>query len=245
MIASLGMYDLGPLQAANDRFWDLIRRNLGHGPARLTRDRDLWEIWQDDALLLAQTCGLPYRARLKDRVKLVGTPDHGLPGCAPGHYNSVMVARAEDVRSDLAAFDGAPFALNEALSQSGWAAPHAHMSARGLRIGPRLATGAHAASALAVAEGRADLAAIDALTWVLLEEHRPDLTGALRVIERTAPTPALPYVTGPAGDPAALAQAIAAAIAGLDPATRDALHLRGLVAIPKAAYLAQPIPPAP
>lgn len=243
MTAMLGMYDMPALQAANDRFWSLIRTELGTGPDRLDRDRDVWEIWQDPALVLAQTCGMPFRTRLHQTVQLVGTPDYGLPGCPPGHYCSVFVARAGDDR-DLAALAGGTFAYNEALSQSGWAAPLNHLLALGLRPEHLHQTGAHALSARAVADESADLAALDALTWELLREHT-DLGGLLHEVARTAPTPTLPYITAPGRNAAAIARAVRAAIANLVPADRATLHLRGLVDIPAGAYLAVPNPPAP
>lgn len=245
MVAMLGMYDMAPLQPANDRFWAAIRARLGDGPAHLTRDRAFMEIWQDPRLVLAQTCGMPYRTRLHGAVQLVGTPDYGLQDCPPGYYNSVLVVRAEDPRADLAAYDGACLAYNDALSQSGWAAVITHLSGLGLAPGSTLATGAHALSARAVAEGRADLAGIDALTWALLCRHTPEVTSRLRALARTVPTPALPYVTGPGRDAAVVAAAMAGAMDDLGAEDRAALHLRGLVSVPAQDYLAVPTPPAP
>ena len=243
MIASLPMYDRPGTAAANDAFWAAIRTRLGYGPERLTRAGDPWPIWQSPDLLLAQTCGLPFRARLHDRVTLVGTPDYGLPGCPPGYYRSVFVARADDP-GPLAAFAGRRFAYNEALSQSGWAAPQTHMEAAGLAFGPLLQSGAHRTSALAVAEGRADFAALDALTWELIRDHDA-FASRLRVIGVTPPSPGLPLITAAGRDPAPIFRAVAAAIADLLPETRACLHLAGLVAIPASDYLAQLLPPAP
>jgi ABC-type phosphate/phosphonate transport system substrate-binding protein len=237
MIAMLGMYDLPPMHSSNDRLWTAIRGRLGFGPDHLTRDRDYWEMWRDKDLVFAQTCGMPYRTSLHGHVGLVGTPDYGLPGCPPGMYFSVLVARADDAR-DLPALAEGRFAYNEALSQSGWSAPILHLETLGLRPGAVVATGAHARSVAAVAEGRADLAGIDALTWTLLEEQDPDLTARLRVVDTTPPTPALPYITGRGQDADRIAAAVQAAIDDLDPADRAALHLRGLVRLPAEDYLA-------
>ncbi len=243
MIAMLGMYDMPATRAANDHFWTLIRSHLGFGPDTLTRDRDVWDIWRDPSLVLAQTCGMPYRTRLHGQVQLIGTPDYGLPGCPAGHYCSVFVARADDTR-DLAALTAGVFAYNEALSQSGWAAPITHLSGQNLAPQQLLETGAHALSAQAVATGRADIAALDALTWVLLQDHT-DLGNTLRAVATTAPTPVLPYITAKGRDPAPIARAIRAAIDELTAQDRDLLHLRGLVDIPATDYLAVPNPPTP
>jgi len=246
VIASLAMYDFGPAEAANDRFWGLIHQQLAQrgikAPAVLTRGEGaFFPAWTAPDLVLSQTCGYPFRARLQGRVAYVGTPDFGLPGCAPGHYCSVFVVRAEDPRPSLTDFDGAGFAYNEGLSQSGWAAPKVHAEALGLRLPPVLRTGGHRLSARAVAEGRADIAALDAVTWDMMQGVDP-VAGQLRVIARTDPTPGLPYIAALGCDVAATFDAVAAAIAALAPADRRALRLNGLVRIPEAAYLAVPNP---
>ncbi|MEM1004965.1 MAG: PhnD/SsuA/transferrin family substrate-binding protein [Pseudomonadota bacterium] len=243
MTAALGMYDMPALQAANDRFWDLIRSNLGHGPSRLSRERDMWQVWSDPNLVLAQTCGMPYRTRLHGQVHLVGTPDYGLPDCPPGYYCSVIVARASDPR-DLPALVRGTFAFNDALSQSGWAAPVTHMSALNLTLASVRETGSHAASARAVADGAADFAALDALTWLMLKRHT-DLGAELRDVCSTDPTPALPYITAMGQEPARVADAVQRAITDLAHQDRKTLHIQELIPIPADFYLAVPTPPGP
>ncbi len=249
MIASLGMYDFGPAQGANDRLWTLLRDGLRQrgiaAPEALTRgEHAYWDTWQSPDLLLSQTCGYPFRARLLDRVTYVGTPDYGVEGCPPGHYRSVFVARADDPRQSLQDFDGARFAYNEALSQSGWAAPQTHAAKLGIRLPPALQSGGHRLSALAVAEGRADIAALDAVTHAMLQEVEPKVAG-LRALALTDPTPGLPYITAAGQDPAPIFAALTDAIAALPAPDRAILRLKGLVRIPRAAYLAVPNPPPP
>ena len=244
MIAWLGMYDMPALRGANDRFWQAIRAELGEGPDRLSRESDPWAVWQSPDLVLAQTCGLPYRTRLHERVTLVATPDHGLPGCPPGHYNSVIVVRRDAAGDRPEDFAGGTLAYNEALSHSGWAAPSTYFAERGIRFSKLLETGAHAASARAVAEGRADIAGLDALTWALMQAHDP-VAGDLRVVGTTDAAPALPYITAAGRDPEPLRAALSRAVAALAPADQAALHLRGIEILPPATYLTVPTPPAP
>jgi ABC-type phosphate/phosphonate transport system substrate-binding protein len=249
MIASLGMYDLAHTRAANDRLWALIRDSLRDrglpAPEALTRgEAAYWPAWEAPDLVLSQTCGYPFRARLQGRVAYVGTPDYGVPGCAPGHYRSVFVARADDPREGLQAFDGAAFAFNEDLSQSGWAAPQVHARRLGMRLPPALRTGGHQLSARAVAEGRADLAALDAVTWALMQDGDP-MAARLRVVGQTDPTPGLPLIAARGAPVEALFAAVAGAIAALPAADRQTLHLTGLVRLDEAAYLAVPTPPPP
>lgn len=244
MIASLPMYDRPEVQGATDRLWQAIRQTLGHGPDQLTRDGEVWEQWRSADLLLSQTCGYPYRAVLHGKVALVGTPDYGLDGCAPGQYRSVFVARRDDGRVDPADFATSLFAYNEPLSQSGWAAPAAWAEARRLSFGNTLRTGGHRASALAVAERRADLAALDAQSWRLMERF-DSFAERLHVIGATPPTPALPFITACSNDPDAIFNAIRDAIDAMAHEDRAALSLRCIVRIPPAAYLAVPTPAPP
>jgi ABC-type phosphate/phosphonate transport system substrate-binding protein len=248
MIASLPMYDRPETAGANDRLWAGIARSLAAlgipAPAALDRVTGIWEAWLSPDLLLSQTCGLPYRTRLHGEVTLVATPVCDLSGTPPGHYHSVIVARRTDPRRDFAQFDGATLAINDAGSQSGWAAPAAEAEAAGVAFGAIRATGAHRASARAVAEGGADLAAIDALTWRMIRRW-DDCAAALKEIGTTRPTPALPWITGQGRDPAPLARALAEALAELAAEDRDALGLLGATSIPPEAYLAIPNPPPP
>ena len=249
MIASLGMYDPPECQSANDRLWALIRDGMRAGglaaPDALTRGAaGYWDAWTAPDLILSQTCGFPYRARLHGKVALIGTPDYGVEGCAPGYYRSIFVARKDNPHSTLSDFDGAELAFNEDLSQSGWAAPQAHAKAQGLTFKPHLWTGGHVASARAVAEGRAEMAALDAVTWAMITRWEP-FAADLKVVGQTDPTPGLPYIAALGSDTATLFRIIAAAITALAPADRDTLRLRGLVPIAPETYLAVPIPPTP
>lgn len=242
MIASLPMYDRPELRAQTDRFWTAIRDAAGDGPATLNRDADLWDTWLSPDLFLSQTCGLPYRSRLHGKVRLVATPDYGLEGCPPGYYRSVIVVRENDLAADIAQLAGRCMAMNDSLSQSGWAAPLGHLRDHGIAPAETLTTGSHANSAEAVAEGRADFAGIDALTWEFLKRYDP-AASRLRVLDATAPTPALPYITAWTRDAGALAEAIDEAIASLPPDDRAALHILGIRHIPAEVYLAVPTPP--
>lgn len=249
MIASLGMYDFGGAMAANDRLWALIRTGLrGRGiaaPEALTRgEHAYWDAWTAPDLILSQTCGYPFRARLHDKVTYVGTPDFGVEGCPPGYYRSVFVARSDDPRQTLADFNGARFAYNEALSQSGWAAPQTHAAKLGISLPPQLQTGGHRLSAHALAEGKADLAALDAVTFALLQDSDP-VVGRLKVVGLTDPTPGLPCITATGHDPQPIFDAVSEAIAALDPVDRGVLRLKGFVRLAEADYLAVPNPPSP
>lgn len=247
MIAALGMYDRAETTSALDRLWALIRATLIESgieaPEHLTRGEAAYaEGWQSPDLLLGQTCGLPFRAGLYERVTLVGTLDHGVEGCPPGYYRSVLIARADDPRHRAEEFATARLAINEAGSQSGWAAPQAYFAALNAVPNVSLVTGAHRASALAVLEQQADLAAIDAVSWSLIGAHDAWSAG-LRVIAQTEPTPGLPLITAQAHLAQPLFKATASAIDALKDEDKRSLRLKGIVRIPASTYLALPLPP--
>lgn len=249
MIASLPMYDRAETAMANDRLWAAIRDGMRAAglaaPDDLTRGADdLWPQWTAPDLAFSQTCGYPFRARLHGTVTLVGTPDYGVEDSPPGHYRSVFVVRAGDAGDHLTDFSGARFAYNEAMSQSGWAAPQTHAAARGVSLPPALKSGGHRLSALAVLEGRADIAALDAVTWRYLQRWEPATLG-LRVIDRTDPSPGLPYIAARTLDPETMFAIVGAAVAAMPLEDRDATGIRGLVRIPAERYLAVPTPPGP
>lgn len=244
MIAALPMYDRREVAAANDGFWAAIRGALGGGPKRLSRDSDLWEIWQSPDLVFAQTCGYPYRARLHGHVTLIGTPDYGVKGCPAGYYNSVFIARRDDPRRDLSEFSSASFAYNEPMSQSGWAAPMTHMARLGLTFATAIQSGGHLKSAQMVAQGQADIAAIDAVTWAMILRY-DGFAQNLDVIAKTAPSPGLPYIAAKGVDKTGLFVALQTAISDIPSPIRDQLMIKGIVDIPAGKYLEIPTPKPP
>lgn len=246
MIASLMMYDRPELATPNAAYWTQLRRALAARgiatPAELDNAQPEFDVWMSPELVMSQTCGMPYRTRLADHVTLIGTPDFGIEGCAAGYYRSAVVVRADDPR-EAADFADARFAYNMACSQSGYAAAYVWARDRGFWFTDRRASGGHVASAQLVAQGDADIATIDAHTWRFIQQFDRFSKG-LRVLDWTTPTPGLPYITARGGDGALMFEAVAEAIAMLDPLSREVLGLRGIVAIPQAEYLAIENPPS-
>lgn len=248
MIAALPMYDWAQERQAIDALWQALRAALqDHGipaPEGLSRGEPLWDIWQSPDLVLGQTCGLPYRARLHDRVQLIGVIDYALPGAPPGYYYSHMIARTDDPRREIADFDGAMLALNGFDSQSGWAAAAEVAGRAGLRFRDFHHSGAHVDSARAVANGTAGLAAIDAVTWRLIERHCGAIARRLRVVTSSPPTPGLPLIAARGQNAPTLRRAVQAGLASA-PEICAHLGIAGFVDIPSQSYLAVPTPPVP
>jgi len=97
-------------------------------------------------------------------------------------------------------------------------------------------TGSHRASVMAVAAGEAELAAIDAVTWSLLERDSAE-TRDLRILQSTRPTPGLPLITHPREDSDRLFEALKAAIEALSFQDRACLMLKDIVKISLEDYL--------
>ena len=247
-LAAFPMYRRPELGPAFDALWsttrDLLRTEGIRAPEALTVvGDDLLSFWQRPDLLLSQTCGFPFRHFLKDRVVLVGTPDYGVEECPPGHYRSALVVRHDDPRQLLADFHGAIIVCNDALSQSGCAAPLVAAQRAGVRFGAIRMSGSHRASARMVAEGQADIAGLDAVSWRHMTAFDPWVSG-LRVLDWTESSPGLPFITAFASLAPTLARCLDRAIRSMPEALRDQLTLEGLVHVDARDYLAVADPPA-
>lgn len=212
-LAALAMYDLPELRWANDALWAAIAGRLEAAglddvPRTLDRDAPLDEVWTDQGLLLAQTCGYPFITRLRGRVRLVATPRYRAAGCRGPFHSSAVIVRAEDRAQTLGDVRGARLALNDESSGSGMnllRSAVAPLAAGRPFFGSVIVTGSHLASICAVGDGEADLAAIDAVTWALVARSRPDLTRGLRALAWTSESPGLPLITAGHTDDATLA----------------------------------------
>ena len=246
--ASLPMYDLPEVRKWTDRLWAAIAEELREGgvagvPDALERPSDCHDAWRGDGLLFSQTCGYPAATALRDVLRVVATPHYAAPGCEGPHYSSVVVAREASRVAVVEELRGAVCAFNSRDSQSGYNALRAAIApiARGGWFFARtVETGAHAASMEAVRCGRADVCAVDCVTWALHARHRPSALVGLEVIRYTEPAPGLPFVT--AGDVsdatfASIREALGRAFVRPDLAeTRDALLISGLSILPADAY---------
>lgn len=242
LVAAFPMYRRPELGPALDALWTATRDHLRAegiaAPEALTVvEDDLLSFWKRPDLLLSQTCGFPFRHFLRDRVVLVGTPDFGVQDCPPGHYRSALVVRRDDPRQFLRDFHGATIACNDALSQSGYAAPLVAAQRAGLRFGAIRMSGAHIASAWMVAQGQADIAGLDAVSWRHMTAFDPWVRD-LRVLGWTEPSPGLPFITACAPMAPTLGHCLSRAIQSMPELLRDRLSLKGLVSIDAGDYLA-------
>ena len=230
--AGLPMYDWPEERGAVDALWQMIRARAGGDlPARLTREQDdpaLLAHWRNPALVFSQTCQGPLSLGMLPGLRVLAQPDYSdVAGGTGPLYRSAVIARTGAPRpaptgphADLpplllaGLLAGRVLAVNARHSLSGWLA-----LAQDIGADPAASawgvvmTGGHRASVLAVAAGRADLAAIDCRAWALAQRHEP-CARSLVVLGWTAARPGLPYVTGPQTAPA-LAERLARALIGM------------------------------
>ena len=203
MIAGLPMYDPPGLSAATDAWWAGLARALRrHGiddvPDRLSRFPSTAALWQRQDLLLSQACGYDLVADYRTLLAYVATPCYRAEGCSGAQHSSYIVVSAAAPFETLEDLRGACCAVNEFNSHSGCnvlRATFAPLARNGRFFGAIAVSGSHVASLDLIASGRADVAAIDCVTYGLLARHGARDLDRFRIIERTVSVPVGPYVT--------------------------------------------------
>lgn len=244
----LPMYDLPELRSITDAWWAGLAAHLRTAgvrglPSEPERPGHPAELWLACDLGLAQTCGYPLTHELAGRVAYVATPCYQAAGCSGPSYRSLILVRGDDPAWQLAALRGRRAAVNAWDSQSG-------MSALRHAIAPLaqgrpffdtvIETGGHRESLVALQAGAVDVAAVDCVTFALLQRVAPIEVAGLRRIAWSRPAPGLPLVTRGDAAPrtiAALRRGLTAACA--DPALaepRRALLLEAVEVLPADGY---------
>ncbi len=245
---SLAMYPFDHLYEPYEMLWNAVVRRLGAGwPDRLTWSDDVAALWASPQMLVAQTCGWPLVTALADRVQVIGAFAYDVEGAQGAHYGSAIVATRP---GDVGDFAGATVAVNNPDSLSGWVSLRCAVP----EYGPVVWTGAHRQSLVALHEGRAELASIDAVSFAHIAHRAPHLTEGMHLVGRGPLVASLPLVAAPDladADIVALREALAAAlgdprlsdtrrdlrIAGFEPLTFD--HYRPIADLDPELYQAQ------
>ncbi len=203
LTASLPMYDFAEIRSATDQWWSGIarhmrRQGLRNIPQTLEREESTAILWLNKNLLFSQCCGFDVLYSYRDSLLVLATPDYQSGTAKPHHYHSRVVVHGESEFKDLASLENSVAAINYRHSHSGMNALMSLIDPLG-RNGHffrRIAvTGSHLNSLSAVQNKRADVAAIDSVTYALMEKYRPSAVKDLVTIARTRDAPALPYVT--------------------------------------------------
>lgn len=166
-------------------------------------------LWLHPALLFAQTCWGPMETGLSEHVQVIGQPSYDAFEGGQGElYSSAIVMRAGEAPSIGSPADGSPlipvdilrgkhFTFNSLDSMSGIVGLTRDLEALGESLdifSERSESGGHRASIVAIAEGRADVAAIDCLSWALAQRFEP-AAEAVAVVGWTRRRKGLPFIT--------------------------------------------------
>ncbi|MFS8053361.1 PhnD/SsuA/transferrin family substrate-binding protein [Rhizobium sp. BR 317] len=248
-LSNIAMYaGQPPLVTATDALWAYIRDRLRKAgvvdvPETLEKGITHDEAWVQPGLLLAQTCGFPYVKRLRGKVQLAATPVYELPGCDGPSMRSFIIVRKDSPAESLADLRGLTAAINDPGSNSGtnlFRAAIAPRAERGRFFNRVIETGGHLLSIDAVTAGRADVAAIDCITFGNAKRFDPDRVADVRILAETASGPGLPFITGyeTSAEELTLLRQILADIASEPTLTdlRDILSLRRFEVLGDADY---------
>jgi ABC-type phosphate/phosphonate transport system substrate-binding protein len=247
-VASFPMYDFPEVHWALDALWGAIARNLkARGvagvPDQLLHTRPLKELWTDPNLFISQCCGLDVVKHYTRHLVPLATPLTSADGANGPRYRSKIIVHEGSSATCLEDLRGKICAVNGPDSHSGMNALRAliaPISAGRPFFAEVRESGAHADSIVMVAEGHADIAAIDCVTYALLERHRPAAIAGVRMLTHTEFGPGIPYVARTDTDPDTIElmrEALVAAFTdpGLGEAL-DALFLTGVTVLPKGDY---------
>ncbi|MGE1176083.1 phosphate/phosphite/phosphonate ABC transporter substrate-binding protein [Pseudomonas sp. BW7P1] len=197
-----------PIRAANEQW---LARMLDHldGSRLSAEGLSLPELWLSPQLLLTQTCGYPLMTALRGQVRIVGRPRYELPDATAGNHCSLILARADDPRQNLAAFFDSRGVINSEDSNSGMNLLRqrlAPLHRDGRFFASVSLSGGHRQSLRWLREDRADLAAIDSVTFAYLAQHAAEEVSGLRVVARSALSPTLPFITAASASHAQIEQ---------------------------------------
>ena len=203
--ASLPMYDLPELATVTSAWWaglasHMQREGIADVPEVCATPDDLERHWCAPNLLFSQTCGYPLTHQLNGKVRLLGLPVYACDGCDPdGFYSSMIVVPASSNLFSLADCKSARAVYNTDDSMSGLLALRAVAANQSAQVDPFFRSlsrsGGHRRSLQSVADGKADVACIDAVTFALLSRIEPELVARIRVLGQSPKVPGLPYIT--------------------------------------------------
>jgi len=201
-------------------------------PATLLPDElDFHQLWLSPALLFGQTCWGPMELGLARHVQVIAQPNYDAFEGGQGElYSSALVMSADGGPPVASPTDGKAlipidllrgkrFTFNNPDSMSGLIGLTRDLEAMGESLdifASRSESGGHRSSIVAVAEGRADVAAIDCESWALAQRFEPAARG-VKVVGWTARRKGLPYIsarTTPEKIIGAMREAVAAVESG-------------------------------
>jgi ABC-type phosphate/phosphonate transport system substrate-binding protein len=246
--ASLPMYALPEMEAANSAFWAALKQRLhakGVDTVEIKLDSDKGPVPAGigPGIFFTQICGYPLLKHYRDQALLLATPHYAMPGCVGSTHRAFFMVRAGDPAERLEDLRGGIFGCNSLLSNSGMNLPRlslARIAGGRPFFSSVVMTGGHVASLERLDEGTIDICSIDNVTWGFFQKFRPVAAKRYRILDETPSSPSLPFVTSvrtTESDAVAIAEALHEIMG--DPQTADmrgVLQLAALSVPEIAAY---------
>jgi ABC-type phosphate/phosphonate transport system substrate-binding protein len=191
-------------------------------------------ILRDPGLLIGHTCGYPLMTLLADAVTPICVPSFNLPGCNGKYYSSHFIVNKRSHHKSLADCYQGIAAMNNIDSNSGMNLLRravAELSHGNPFFSEVRDTGSHITSFFEVADGLADVAAIDGVSFQLISDTWPDKAAKVRSIGFSEKTCGLPFVMPKSLlaslDKQSITAALNKATSELATEYRERLHLLG------------------
>jgi len=192
----------------------------------------------DPALWFGQTCGYPLMTSLRNTMTPISVPVFDIPGCQQKLYSSLLMVADDSQINTTEDCRGLRAAINANDSNSGMNVLRhavASFNQKGKFFSQINLSGSHLQSLTQVSNGSADIAAIDCVSYRLIEDTWPELTTRVRSIGFTAKTCGLPFVMPKPGavnqDLTNITECLNQALLMLDDGQRDRLHLKGFESV--------------
>lgn len=190
------------------------------------------------SLWFGHTCGYPLMTRLRDTLMPINAPIFDVAGCDHKSYSSYLIVPANSKINSLQDCRGLRAVINASDSNSGMnVLRHAisRFNRQGSFFSAIQVSGSHLQSLTEIANHRADIAAIDCISYRLIEDAWPELTASVRSIGFTEKTCGLPFVMprSLAGNCNidSMAENLNQALAQLNDNHKKTLHLKGFAKV--------------
>jgi ABC-type phosphate/phosphonate transport system substrate-binding protein len=247
--ASLPMYNLPEMRPVNAEFWAALHGLLADAglaaPGGLVFERPPVPERIGGEVLFSQTCGYPLETIFRGQAIRLGTPCYDVEGCDGPFHCGVFIVPADSRAGDLRALAGGIFLLNSRHSNSGMNLPRralAEIAGGRSFFAQVIETGSQPGNLDRIARGEGDVTAVDCVTYAFWSRYRPEAASRPRILARTPPSPAIPFVTA-ATTPAATVAILRDALRRVAheerfAAARAGLLIKDIVDVPAERYTA-------
>ena len=193
--AALPWYRFPETQPILDSIWkdvvsELRAAGVEHAPEFLDHATPHQDLLKNPTLTLGQCCGPDLFQDDAMNVLPFAAPVVSAYEVAPGYYFSHIVTGKSGVTGKSTELNSPRVVINSRTSHSGYTAAKLWLDARGIEDYTIYESGSHYDSVRELQAGRADIAAIDALSWRFLDAR------GLKILDNSEPALAPPFIAG-------------------------------------------------